>query len=835
MMRWTWVLLVAAGLVAVGSGCSSRKPALSDPGGIGDPCEDNEGCREDLDCRADFTCGPGGDAAVGEACTYAENCADGLACVWEMGRDAGGNPIAVSVCRAAGTAGRDEFCATTLQCEAGLVCVANGFGGTCRPGATVGDLGDTCTTLEDCHAGLVCGTGGVCVRARDSSGGPGYPIWEGIDCGYETEGVARFYFEVPRGPLEAGHDFFRLPWPNDIRRTADGHLDLTDFPHPALPGLPVDVVDRFLRASEEDLTGYGTNGAVFFRSSQSIDWGTVVGDSTIYWVDLTPPASPTDRHSRLGFGWGASTGGGRYLCQNWLAVRSGLLLPNRTYAVVLTAGVHDSAGNVMTRDPDFEQMLRPSRPTSEAALGAAWDAYAPFRAYLAHDAVDSGTILVAAVFTTQDFPATLQAAKTVVDALPAPGDSGLVRCAAGVHSVCADDDLPGEEQVRGCFGESAAYDELQSAFATAIFQQGSEPYRTPDAGGGFVFDAMSGAPEVQREEDVCFSLTVPRGVAMPADGWPLVIYTHGTGGSYRSFITSGIADDLTSVTLADGSVQHFAVLSYDQPEHGHRRGGSAEAPELLFYNFMNPRAAWGNVLQGAIDGFMAAKYAIALNLDAATSPTGAALSFDPTRIYYYGHSQGATHGVLTAAFDASFDALVLSGAGGSLIESLLYKTSPLNVAGAVRMALADPDIGGMHPALTVFQMYLEAADPLNYAKYLVWQPIAPLTPKDVLMVYGLGDTYSTKETQQPLAGAIGGLPIAEPVIDSFGDAWPTVTLPVSGNWNPSGELTTAVLSQHNPAAGADGHFVATEDDVARRRVAQFLATAARDGTPTVVP
>ncbi len=504
MTRWMWVLPTVAGLVVFGAGCSARKHAITEPGGIGDPCQDGGDCREDLDCRADRTCGPGGNAADGEACTYTENCAEGLACVWEPDTD--GRPR--TLCRPAGTTGQDEFCATTRECERGLVCVAAGFGGTCRPGATIGDLGEPCTTLADCHAGLVCGTRGDCVAATSSNGGPGFPVWGGIDCGADTEGVARFYFEVPRGPLEAGHDFFRLPWPNDIRRTADGHLDLADFPHPGTLGLPVDVVDLFLRAAEDDLTGYATNGAVFFRSSKSIDWSTVTGDSTIYWVDLTPPASPTDRYGRLGFGWAASTGGGRYLCPNWLAVRPPLgwpLLPGRTYAIVLTSDVLAAPTQTppepeeerrMTRDPDFVAMLNPSAPpASDAALAAAWAAYAPFRTYLAREAVDSGTILVAAVFTTQDVPAAVRGAKTVVDALPAPVPTGLIRCAAGVHSLC-DDELTGDEHVRGCFGESAAYHELQGAFPTAIFQQGGEPYRSPADGGGFVFDPASGSPEV---------------------------------------------------------------------------------------------------------------------------------------------------------------------------------------------------------------------------------------------------------------------------------------------------------------------------------------------------
>jgi hypothetical protein len=129
-------------------------------------------------------------------------------------------------------------------------------------------------------------------------------------------------------------------------------------------------------------------------------------------------------------------------------------------------------------------------------------------------------------------------------------------------------------------------------------------------------------------------------------------------------------------------------------------------------------------------------------------------------------------------------------------------------------------------------MVLEVADPVNYGRYLISTPLAPVTAKDVLQVYGLRDTYSPRETQVALAVSIG-VAVAEPVLDDLG--LPTMALPASGNRNAAGVPTTAVLSQHDPAAGADGHFVATQDDVARRRVAQFFATAARDGTPTVVP
>ena len=202
-------------------------------------------------------------------------------------------------------------------------------------------------------------------------------------------------------------------------------------------------------------------------------------------------------------------------------------------------------------------------------------------------------------------------------------------------------------------------------------------------------------------------------------------------------------------------------------------------------------------------------------------PIGAEVSFDPARMFYYGHSQGATHGTLTVAYDPSFAAAVMSGAGGSLIESLLNKTSPYDIAAALRMALADPNIGSLHPALTIFQMYLEVADPVNYGRNVVWLPFDGMVGRHVLMTYGLGDTFTPKDTLGAMAASFG-VAIAEPVIEDL------------GGWVETGSVPS-VLTQHNPPAGVDGHFVSTQDDDAKRRIEQFLGTAARDVVPTVVP
>ena len=59
-------------------------------------------------------------------------------------------------------------------------------------------------------------------------------------------------------------DFFRLPFPNDVRVTA-GTLDMTDFPKPGPTPLGIDLVQLYVDAWVADFDGFSaigvTNGA----------------------------------------------------------------------------------------------------------------------------------------------------------------------------------------------------------------------------------------------------------------------------------------------------------------------------------------------------------------------------------------------------------------------------------------------------------------------------------------------------------------------------------------------------------------------------------------------
>ncbi|NIS36287.1 MAG: hypothetical protein GWO04_42975, partial [Actinobacteria bacterium] len=93
-----------------------------------------------------------------------------------------------------------------------------------------------------------------------------------------------------------------LPYPTDIRRTATG-LDLSTHPSPGT-ALPIDIIDRYLRASEEDLDGFGVNPVIYFRFSDRYDWDSLDGNFLV--VDVTPD-SPT-YGQRVNVAWFYSSG-----------------------------------------------------------------------------------------------------------------------------------------------------------------------------------------------------------------------------------------------------------------------------------------------------------------------------------------------------------------------------------------------------------------------------------------------------------------------------------------------------------------------------------------------
>jgi hypothetical protein len=777
------------GAAGAGAGCMGGASSGNAPPG-------NQ-CRSDADCPLTSSCVTGicvarTQVGGGAACKVTLACQSGLYCTPQ------------AVCAPAGTGAAGGSCTTDAQCQPPLRCDLDGFYGTCATAGRTGP-GGACQQNGDCQAALWCAPDQTCQPPSTA-----YPPFAGVACA--DDGAFRAYFEVPR-PGKSPADFFRLPFPNDVRVTG-GALDMSDFPRPGPTALGVDLVQLYVDTWVADFDGFSAIAAVTFRFSAAIDFDTATADS-VHYIDVTPGPTLGDE---LGRSWAFTTGRTKYNCGNRFTVRNAVdapLLPGHTYAVLLTTDMRSTTGAAAAPDADLAALLAATRPATDAALGHAWDAYAPLRAWLAAPGPAPPSVAAAAVFTVQDAPGHMQRLANAVAAQPAPTLSALTLCDAGVTSPCADG-----TPARACPAASPSFHELHGKMTVPIFQSGTAPYDTPAQGGG-IADAAAG-PQVVRTEAVCFALAIPKTSAMPAGGWPLVVYSHGTGGSMRSIVTDGLAQALTTAATPS------AVLGFDAVEHGARRGASTKDPQDLVFNPLNPRAARDNLLQGAADILQALRVA-RVPIGAGASPTGAAIAFDTSAVTFFGHSQGSTSGEIALAFSDAAPAAVLSGAGAFLTASLLDKKSPNDIAAGLAFLLGEP-LDGSHPVMTLFQSFFDRSDPLNFNPLITTRPPAGVASKNVFMSWGTKDTYTPMSTLDANARSLHIPPAASPVAEYLAAA---INRPVSLDMTGGdGQPRTAAVFEY--ATGAyDGHFVALQNPAAIVDWTAFLQSYLTTGTPTV--
>jgi hypothetical protein len=832
MRRYVTSLACLAPLLPVLLTCSKSSVQLASDGaagsgspggptgaGVGEDCADDSVCREGLVCEAG-TCQPSGEASIGEACIISAECEESLRCF-------GG------VCVEAGEGLLGDGCETDADCAAGLRCDVVGVSLQCAEEGSA-DVGGDCTTHTDCFAGLYCLEGRCQIPTGDASATLLAAFaFEGVDCEEPSTDRVRAYFEVPGAAGGEPGDFFRLPFPNDIRLVG-GRPDLEDFPTPGPGAVGVDLVDRYAQAVMDTESGWGAYSTVYFRFSGPIDFDTFKRENGTppSWVDITPDTPEYGRGVSIVFGLNPNAG--RYICHHAFTVRRAQgapMLPGHTYAVWLSTNARAEDGSRIERSEHLEAMLADETP-SDSALADAHDRYAPLREYLADpdmDAPEPDDILNAAVFTVGPVRDIMAELAADVQAADVPTTSDWVRCEADAESPC-----PQAESDRACGSGTDDYDEYHALVRLPVFQVGTAPYE--DSGGQIE------AGEPRRYEQVCMALTVPT-IDMPDDGWPLVVFAHGTAGSFRSHVRDEVAGALARATTPSGLDVPFAVLGIDQVVHGPRRGDSDASPNDLYANFLNPDAARGNPLQGAADQIALALMAEQLDLSAEETG-GEDIRIDPDAIVFFAHSQGATEGSLALPFVDIYRAAVLSGNGASLMHGLLEKTSPVNVAAALPLLLGDISRDGQlpggdaHPALTVVQHWFDSCDPLNFAWLLGAEPLEDHLPKHIFQTYGQNDTYSPNSTLTTFAIAAGMVEAAadrsaSDPDDIGGLSEDRQPVPVAGNVTVDSDPFTLVVRQYAPAEDRDGHFVVFDVSRANADAVRFLAMAAAGEVPQV--
>ncbi len=592
-------------------------------------------------------------------------------------------------------------------------------------------------------------------------------------------------------------DFYALPFPNDVHRSADGTLDLSLFPTNS------PVVDTY-RMAAQTLDGFSLNAAMFMRFTGEIDpkslpdpAASIKDGASVFVIDIDPTSANAGKKTPIIATFRPDKT--ITMGDNRLSVRPypGFTLDEgTTYALIVTTGVHDRDGNPIEADTEFQQFL--AGKTTDVA-----DAYAPLAAVLdSMPDLSHNHIVDAAVFTTQHAATQIgPALRKGVFGTPAPVGAMIVEAAPGQMFTL-----------------------YTGTYTAPNFQTGTVPYR--DSGGNIQIGS-DGAAVVQRMEPMRFALTVPPGPT-PAGGWPICIYAHGTGGDWQSFI-----QDMTAYRLAAVGI---AVISTDQVLHGPRNPGGD--PDVDFFNFTNPDAARDNALQGAADAW--SQMRLALGLTITDMPNNRTVKFDPKRVLFFGHSQGGITGPAFVAFEPALSGAVLSGTGGLLYLSLLYKTDPVDFRSLFGTLVRDDPVDEDNPSLALAQMWIERSDGANFARYMVRDMQtddtgAMLAPRNIFQTEGFTDTFAPNPAIEAFATAIGGNEVvtaAEKDIDGLTLRGQTaMPAPVTGNLNGA----TAVLAQYDQAPNDDGHYVVFDVPAAAMQAANFLGTLASTGKATVIP
>jgi hypothetical protein len=632
--------------------------------------------------------------------------------------------------------------------------------------------------------------------------------------------------------------FYDHPWPSDLRRAADGTVVFTGFYNPRLVPLITQVLGQITGL----LDGFSPAAAMYLRFTGDLDPSTlpvdpphsVLATSGVQLVNVDPASPEHGKRRLLSTFWQKAAG--VYWLPDTLAVQPALgypLLPKTKYALVVTSAVKAADGSAVTPSADLSEVLGLS--PVEARVKAVHDLYAPAVADLAKDGIAASDIVHLAVFTTTDPTAEQFAVMDDVHvSVPAPTVDPAT-WSTPATSVIGGVSLqsPGNYDVyEGQYGPSPNY------------QQGTPPYSM--SGGSYVF--KNGKPVVQNTFSQDFCLVVPDATKcpMPATGYPVVLYAHGTGGYYEDIVweNNGFGPLLAQHCMASIGINQ--IFAGNRPGSPGLSDPNYEGDEdLLFFNVNNLLAIRTNGRQGAVDFEQLARLFVDshMTVPASASKTGSAIAFDATKVLFLGHSEGGLDGPLLLAGDKQTLGGVLSGSGAMTTVPLLYKTSPAtsSVAGAVKilLGLSSPadaaELNLLHPAINFVQAIGDASDPINYAGYIFQHPRPGFPPKSILQTEGVnpdgtGDTYAPPLGIELNAVAMGlsrELPAQHPIAQAAWGSFPDVTVPAAGlSGNLAGGKASGVLGQFQPALMDDGHFVAFDVPACHAQVGQFCQNLA---------
>jgi hypothetical protein len=645
----------------------------------------------------------------------------------------------------------------------------------------------------------------------------------GAACGEERS--TRLILDLD-GDLTTAATFFDSPLPSDLRLDPDGHPDFRGFPNPndndLITGLLSTVGDH-PKWPVVPVAWLRFSGPLAPRAPDVNAPIPAEASAPALLVDVDP-ASP--ERGRL-FPLVAEAGvrddyrGDDLLA---LAARPGFVLaPERRYAFVVKRNWGDATGaplGVARALADLAAGRTPAGRRGEAARAL----YAPLWETLATIGVRAEDVAAATVFTTGDVVADTS---RVAGALAA-------RYTVTLRDLAIDPD-DGAAHERYC--------ELVGKVTYPQFQHGAPPFN--DEG---LFDtADGGLPSKQRDEEAPFRITLPKG-EMPAAGFPLVVYFHGSGGTSSNVVDRGPEANPKGFgpahVFAGVGVATAASALPVNPER------LRDAGETAYLNLSNLAAMRDTFRQGVVEQrlFLDALTRLTIppsvvaGCPGVTLPAGAsAFKLDTSRLIASGQSMGGMYTNMIAATDPRYRIAVPTGAGGFWSYFITETTliADVDVLLGTIFGTAPPTF--LYPYMHLFQLANEAADPMVYMPRLSRRPLDGHPVRPVYEPVGETDSYFPTTVYDAMVLAYGHEQAGPEV-------WPTMQpalalagldgilpYPIAQNLTSAdGTRYTGVVVQYPTGGKLDGHQIYSQVDGVKTQYACFVSSFLRTGVATVI-
>ena len=658
-------------------------------------------------------------------------------------------------------------------------------------------------------------------------------------------------FDVAAALGDPAH-VFDFPYPSDLRLTATGAPDMSGFPNPA----GVKVVADLLPETKER-RGFPVMPVAYFRFSDDVsthDAESVIAADVASPTLLVDVDASSDERGRLVPTVAQSFAADDYTGDHLLgvAMRPGFVLrPHRTYAFVVLRALGDANGKPLGVPKALATLAAGGTPEGPHGAELA-KLYAPLWETLKTKGVDAAQVAAATVFTTGDVVADLFELSSKI----------VASRKITIENLHVDPD-DGAKHPRFC--------ELVGTVTYPQFQRGTPPF---DTEGTFAIGA-DGLPIEQRQEVAPITITLPK-AAMPAGGYPLVTYFHGSGGLSSAIVDRGtwhVESDPTKCPIVPAQLSALDVWGTTKgcntkgegPAHVVAPFGIAMAAsalpvnperlmtsdELAYLNLNNLQALRDVFRQGVIEQrlFIEALRTLSIPPSAVAAcsglslPAGAtAYSFAEGSLFAQGQSMGGMYTNLVGAVEPRIKAVVPTGAG--MTYSYFVAKSHLfgGLAGKVAVVLATPKtkLTFLHPTLHVLETAAETIDPIVFAARLARDPLAMHPARSIYAPAGKDDSYFPPEIYDAFALAYGHGEAGSQVWTSMQDALKLdgrdgiLPYPVTANRTSlNGATYTGAIVQYAGDGVYDPHAIYSQLDAVKYQYGCFYASLLATGKATI--